>query len=212
MERFMFPSVTLGLQIHGSISKGKACCWRLKRALGRPCSMHVHLCAVAGGAKPVVAPLRPACKEAGGPLRHVLCFGSIRHLEQTGPAGTSGKGRSQQIGYASLLLRWIIFTLAWLGAANAPLGRLSSRFACSVRTALFAARGCAAICRPRHLRHKQGHSVCITLGAVPEFGSSSAMTHESKVWPSGLDPPFGRLLWAARSAAACPGCPWGGAA
>eukprot|EP00964_Phaeocystis_antarctica_P094231 scaffold60978_cov49-Phaeocystis_antarctica.AAC.1 len=40
------------------------------------------------------------------------------------------------------------------------------------------------------------------------------MTHESRVWPSGLDPPFGRLLWAARSAAACPGCccPWGGAA
>ena len=54
--------------------------------------------------------------------------------------------------------------------------------------------------------------MCITLGAVPEFGSSSAMTHESRVWPSGLDPPFGRLLWAARSAAACPGCPWGGAA
>eukprot|EP00964_Phaeocystis_antarctica_P001602 scaffold848_cov88-Phaeocystis_antarctica.AAC.4 len=41
-------------QIHGSISSN-----------GRPCSMHVHLCAVTGGAKPVVAPLRPACKEAG---------------------------------------------------------------------------------------------------------------------------------------------------
>ena len=109
-----------------------------KRALGRPCSMHVHLCAVNGGAKPVVAPLRPACKEAGGPLRQILCFGSIRHLEQTGPAGTSGTGRRLQIGYARLVLRWIIFTRAWLGAAKAPLGRLSSRFACSVRTALFA--------------------------------------------------------------------------
>ena len=43
-----------------------------KRALGRPCSMHVHLCAVTGGAKPVVAPLRPACKEAGGFPRGVL--------------------------------------------------------------------------------------------------------------------------------------------
>eukprot|EP00964_Phaeocystis_antarctica_P056542 scaffold33352_cov27-Phaeocystis_antarctica.AAC.1 len=38
------------------------------------------------------------------------------------------------------------------------------------------------------------------------------MTHESRVWPSGLVPPFGHLLWAARSAAACPGCPWSGSA
>eukprot|EP00964_Phaeocystis_antarctica_P010352 scaffold5694_cov36-Phaeocystis_antarctica.AAC.1 len=102
--------------------------------------MRVHLCAVNGGAKLAVAPLRPACKEAGGSLRQVLCFGSIRHFEQTGPAGTSGTGRAPQIGYEAPLLRWIIFTRAWLGAAKAPLGRLSSRFACSVRTALFAAR------------------------------------------------------------------------
>ena len=32
------------------------------------------------------------------------------------------------------------------------------------------------------------------------------------MWASGLSPPFGGLLWAARSAVACPGCPWGGAA
>jgi len=60
--------------------------------------------------------------------------------------------------------------------------------------------------------NKQGHSVCITLGALPEFGSSNAITRESKVWASGLSPPFGGLLWAARSAVACPGCPWDGAA
>ena len=207
------------LQEGKSLSKGRRARTKerrdlvgLRRALGRPCSMDVHLCAVTGGAKPVVAPLRPACKEAGGSLRQILWLGPIRHLEQTGPAGTSGTGRTLQIGYVQLLLRWIIFTRAWLGAANALVHRRFSWSAFSVRTALFAARGYAAIYRPRHLRHKQGHSVCITLGAVPEFGSSSAMTHESKVWPSGLDPPFGRLLWAARSAAACPGCPWGGAA
>ena len=43
--------------------------------------------------------------------------------------------------------------------------------------------------------------------AVPEVGSSNAITRVSKVWASGLTPPFGRLLWAARSAVACPGCP-----
>ena len=48
--------------------------------------------------------------------------------------------------------------------------------------------------------------------AVPEVGSSNAITRVSKVWASGLTPPFGRLLWAARSAVACPGCPWDGAA
>eukprot|EP00964_Phaeocystis_antarctica_P120117 scaffold83879_cov55-Phaeocystis_antarctica.AAC.1 len=64
--------------------------------------MHVHLCAVTGGAKPVVAPLRPACKEAGGPLRQILWLGSIRHLEQTGPAGTSGTARRLEIGYERL--------------------------------------------------------------------------------------------------------------
>ena len=144
------------LQAGKSLSKGRRARAKESRdlvgfqpALGRPCSMNVHLCAVTGGAKPVVAPLRPACKEAGGPLRQILWLGSIRHLEQTGPAGTSGKGPSLEIGYASLLLRRIIFTRAWLGAAKAPLGRLSSRFACSVRPALFAARGCAAICLPR---------------------------------------------------------------
>ena len=42
--------------------------------------------------------------------------------------------------------------------------------------------------------NKQGHSVCTTLGAVPEVGSSNAITRESKVWASGLTPPFGRLL------------------
>ena len=50
--------------------------------LGRPCSMHVHLCAMTGWAKPVAAPLRPTCQEAGGLLPQILCFG---------PPGTFGK-------------------------------------------------------------------------------------------------------------------------
>ena len=141
-------------QIHGSIMKQRVKGITLggwKRALGRPCSMRVHLCAVAGGAKPVVAPLRPACKEAGGSLRQILCFGSIRHLEQTGPAGTSGTGRSPQIGYEGPLLRWIIFTRAWLGVANALVHRRFSWSAFGVRPGLSADRGYAAICLPRHL-------------------------------------------------------------
>eukprot|EP00964_Phaeocystis_antarctica_P047926 scaffold27749_cov24-Phaeocystis_antarctica.AAC.1 len=88
--------------------------------------MHVHLCAVTGGAKPAVAPLRPACKEAGGFLRQILWLGPIRHFEQTGPAGTSGKGRAPRIGYEAPLLRWNIFTRAWLGAANPLVGRIFS--------------------------------------------------------------------------------------
>ena len=43
-------------------------------------------------------------------------------------------------------------------------------------------------------------------------GHFNTIIRESKVWASGLTPPFGHLLWAARSAVACPGCPWDGAA
>ena len=101
---------------------------------------------------------------------------------------------------------------AWLGAANTPSSRLSSRFAHSVHRASSAAGGCAPICRPRHVRRAARDSGCTRVGAVPEVGSFNAITRESKVWASGLSPPFGPLLWAARSATAWPGCPWGGAA
>ena len=67
-------------------------------------------------------------------------------------------------------------------------------------------------CRPRHVRRAARDSGCTRVGDVPEVGSFNAITRESKVWASGLTPPFGHLLWAARSAVACPGCPWCGAA
>ena len=66
--------------------------------------------------------------------------------------------------------------------------------------------------RPRHVRRAAGDSGCTIGGAVPEFGRSAAHISESIVGPPGLTPPFGCLLWAARSAVACPVCLWGGAA
>ena len=66
--------------------------------------------------------------------------------------------------------------------------------------------------RPRHVRRAAGDSGCTIGGAVPEFGRPAAHIRESVVGPPGLTPPFGCLLWAARSAVACPVCLWGGAA
>ena len=75
-----------------------------------------------------------------------------------------------------------------------------------------AAGGCAAVWRPMHVRRAAGDSGCTIGGAVPEFGRSAVHISESIVGPPGLTPPFGCLLWAARSAVACPVCLWGGAA
>ena len=47
---------------------------------------------------------------------------------------------------------------------------------------------------------------------MPEVGRPAAHISESVVSPPGLALPFGGLLWVARSAVVCPGCPWGGAA
>ena len=44
---------------------------------------------------------------------------------------------------------------------------------------------------------------------MPEFGTPVAHISESAVWLRGLAPPFGVLLWAARSAIACLGCSLG---
>ena len=66
--------------------------------------------------------------------------------------------------------------------------------------------------RPRHVIRAAGDSGCTIGGAVPEFGRPAAHIRESIVGPPGLTPPFGCLLWAARSAVACPVCLWGGAA
>jgi len=108
--------------------------------------------------------------------------------------------------------RWIITTRAWLWAVKAPLGRLFSRLPAAYARASFAAGGCAPVCRARHVRRAVRDSGCAIGGAVPEVGRPAAHISESVVWPPGLAPPFGGLLWAARSAVACPGCPWGGAA
>ena len=160
----------------------------------------------------MVAPLRPACKEAGGSLRQILWLGPIRHLEQTGPAGTSGTERPHKIGYERHLLWLITRTRLCVGPATVEVHRRFSRSQFSVRRTSSAAGGCAPICRPRHVRRAARDSGCTRVGAVPEVGSFNAITRESKVWASGLSPPFGGLLWAARSAVAFPGCPWDGAA
>ena len=55
------------------------------RALGRSCSMHVRLWTTTAGAKLVVAPLRPACQEAGGLLPQILCLGPIAIWAKSGP-------------------------------------------------------------------------------------------------------------------------------
>jgi hypothetical protein len=73
--------------------------------------------------------------------------------------------------------------------------------------ASFAAGGCAPVCRPRHVRRAVRDSGYTIGGAVPEVGRPAAHISESVVWPPGLALPFGGLLWAARSAVACPGCP-----
>ena len=75
-----------------------------------------------------------------------------------------------------------------------------------------AAEGCAPICQPRHVRRAVRDSGCTIGGAVPEIGRPAAQISESVVSPPGLALQFGGLLWAARSAVACPGCLWGGAA
>ena len=116
-----------------------------------PWSMHVHLCAVTGGAKPVVAPLRPACKEAGGLLRHFSCFGPIAILCKKRPAGRSGTERPHKIGYDALLLRLIIRTRLCVGPATVEVQGHILRFPAAYARASSAARGCAAICLPRHL-------------------------------------------------------------
>jgi hypothetical protein len=79
---------------------------------------------------------------------------------------------------------------------------------------LFAAGGCAPVCRPRHVRRAARDSGCTIGGAVPEVGRPAAHISESVVWPPAraLAAVWRPSLWAARSAIACPGCPWGGAA
>ena len=157
-------------------------------------SMHVHLCAVTGGAKPVVAPLRPACKEAGGLLRHVSCFGPIAILCKKRPAGRSGTERPHKIGCERHLLRLIIRTRLCVGPATVEVQGHILRFPAAYARASSGCRGCAPICRPRHVRRAARDSGCTRVGAVLEVGSSYAITGESKVSPSGLAPPFGCLL------------------
>ena len=61
-----------------------------------------------------------------GRLAHLACFEACK----------SDKAVSR-----SLLVRWISLTSAWLGAAKAPLGRRSSRFAFRVRRGPICCRG-----------------------------------------------------------------------
>ena len=159
-----------------------------------------------------LAPPSPHVEKSESMARHFLRQGPPTSGREIRPAGASGTERAVKIGCLAVLHRWIITTRAWLGAVKAPLGRLFSRFATAYARASFAARGCAPVCRPMHVRRAARDSGCAIGGAVPEVGRPAAHISESVVWPLGLALPFGGLLWAARSAVACPGCPWGGAA
>ena len=112
------------------------------------------------------------------------------------------------------MVRWISLTSAWLGAAKAPLGRRSSRFPFRVRRGPICCRGvrsrvateaCEKGRRRLRLCHRWGRA---------RIRQASCAYSESIVGPPGLTPPFGCLLWAARSAVACPvSLPiWGGLA
>ena len=115
----------------------------------------------------------------------ILRFGPLGSFGQTQPTGTSGKGRAHKIGYEALLLRLIITTRTWLGAANTPSSRLSGRFAHSVRRASSAAGGCAPICRPRHVNRVTRGSAFAVGEFPPKLGTLDAQASKSKVSPSG---------------------------
>ena len=104
-------------------------------------------------------------------------------------------------------------TCSMARGSQSTFSRRSSLSHASVRPGLICCRGVRAhLSAPRHVRRAVRDSGCTIGGAVPEISRPTAQISESVVSPPGLAPPFGRLLWAARSAVACPGCLWGGAA
>ena len=111
------------------------------------------------------------------------------------------------------MLRWISTTRAWLGAVKVTFHRRFSPSRASVRPGLICCRGVRArvsaqACekgRPRlRLRHRWGRA--------RSWQASCAHQRVSSVAPRARAAVYGGLLCATRSAVACPGCPWGGAA
>ena len=142
----------------------------------------------------------------------ILHLGPPTSEAKIGPASTSGTLRGLEIGYRALMLRWISLASAWLGAAKAPLGSRFSRFAFRVRRGAICCRGARSrvateACEKGRwrllLHHRWGRARIRQVSCAYQRVSS---------WAPGLTPPFGCLLWAARSAVACPVCLWGGAA
>ena len=132
-----------------------------------------------------LAPPSPRSKKSESIAPHFLRRGPPSSDGRIWPAGASGKGRGLEIGYVALMLQWTKTTRAWLGAANAPSSRLSSRFAHSVRRASSAAGGCAPICRPRHVNRATRGSAFAVGEFPPKLGTLDAQASKSKVSPSG---------------------------
>ena len=151
-----------------------------------------------------LAPPSPHVEKSESMARHFLRQGPPTSSREIWPAGASGTERGPQIGYWAPLHRWIITARAWLRAVKSTFPGLPLLSAAAYAGASFAAGGCAPVCRPMHVRRAARDSSCAIGGAVPEVGRPAAHISESVVCPPGLSLPFGGLLWAARSAVACP--------
>ena len=136
------------------------------------------------------APPSPSVKKSESMPPQTLRFGPLGSFGQTQPTGTSGKGPSHKIGYASLLPWLMKLTRAWLGAAKATFHRRFSLSHASVRRASSAAGGSAPICRPRHVNRATRGSAFAVGEFSPKLGTLDAQASKSKVSPSG---PHGRL-------------------
>ena len=88
-----------------------------------------------------LAPPAPPAKRSEPIASQILHLGPPTSEAKIGPAGTSGTGRRLQIGYRRLMIRWIILTSAWLGAAKAKVPRRFSRSAFRVRRGPICCRG-----------------------------------------------------------------------
>ena len=137
-----------------------------------------------------LAPPSPSVKKSESIAPHFLRRGPPSSDGRIWPAGASGAGRRLQIGCARLLLQWTKTTRAWLGAANPLVHRRFIRSACSALSGSPGARGCAPICRPRHVNRVTRGSA-FAVGEFPQkLGALDAQVSKSKVSPSG---PHGRL-------------------
>ena len=158
-----------------------------------------------------LAPPAPPAKRSEPIASQILHLGPPTSEAKIGPAGTSGTGPALEIGYRALMGRWISLTSAWLGAAKAKVPRHKRRSAFRVRRGPICCRGvrsrvstdaCEKGRRRLRLHHRWGRARIRQASCAYQRVSSWAPRPHAAVW----------LLWAARSAVACPVCLWGGAA